>query len=277
MEYFNINAYWIGVLFTGCILINNIIFSLICIIWDIKILEFTLFGNAWFALHKERVMGTDFILGWIPFGGSVKPLGKNADEEELSKINPVDLPKAFFNKPKYLQSLFQLAPWLIYLIATMIAVFISTQTSFQSELTSICSYISDAFETMFSDNVKDRAIFIESTKQIIEGKSIIVFGFTLLVILMLLIAPFVLIANWLTDDDKSKFQKTIGFTISICYFWLFFWKMPKFIFSFFTIWQSMVYFSSFLIGMFSMGLVLFYTILFIVKNLSQNISSGKEL
>ena len=277
MEYFNINAYWIGGLLAGCILINNIIFSLICIIWDIKILEFTLFGNAWFALHKERIMGTDFILGWIPLGGSIKPFGKNLDEEERSKINPIDLPKAFFNKPKYLQISFQFVSWLIYLIVTMVAVFISTQSSFQSELTYIGTYISDAFETMFSDNEKNRTILIESTKHFIEGKSKIVVGFTLLIILMLLIAPIVSIANWLTEDNKNKFQKIIGYIISFISLWFIIWKMPKFFLSFFTFSQSMVYFSSFLIGVFSIGLVLFYTTIFIIKNISQNINSGKEV
>jgi hypothetical protein len=103
------------------------------LIWKIKIVEFGLFANAWFSLHKEKVMGTDFILGWLPFSSHIKPLGMIADEEEKAKINPADLPKAFFNKPKYLQKLFRFVPWVIYLSAAFIAILINSTTSLESE------------------------------------------------------------------------------------------------------------------------------------------------
>ena len=129
---------------------------------------------------------------------------------------------------------------------------------------------------MFSDNVQTRANFIESTKHIIDGKNIVVFGFALLVIVMLLLTPITLIMNWFSDDaKKNKIQKALGFIITIGILWFIIWKIPKFVFSFFTISQSIVYFGSFLIGMFSVGLVFFYTTLFVVKNISQNLNTGK--
>ena len=276
MEYFNINAYYLGTLLFVCLFISNIIYSLICLIWKIKIVEFGLFANAWFSLHKESVMGTDFILGWLPFSSHIKPLGMIADEEEKAKINPADLPKAFFNKPKYLQKLFRFVPWVIYLSAVFIAILINSTTSLESEFASIGTYISDALKTMFSDNIQTRENFIESTKQIIDGKNIVVFGFALLVIIMLLLTPITLIMNWFSDDrKKNKLQKALGFIITIGILWFIIWKIPKFVFSFFTISQSIVYFGSFLIGMFSVGLAFFYTTLFVVKNISQNLNTGK--
>lgn len=276
MEYFNTNAFYLGVLLFVCLFISNIIYTLICLIWNIKIIEFGLFANAWFSLHKERVMGTDFILGWLPLSSHIKPLGMIADEEEKAKINPADLPKAFFNKPKYLQKLFRFVPWVIYLSAAFIAILINSTTSLESEFASIGTYISDALKTMFSENIQPRANFIAKTWKIISGKNIAIFGFTLLAIVMLLLTPISLIINWFNNDDKkNKFQKALGLLITISSFWFIFWKIPKFIFSFFTFSQSIVYFGSFLIGMFSIGLVFFYTTLFVVKNISQNLNTGK--
>ena len=73
----------------------------------------------------------------------------------------------------------------------------------------------------------------------------------------------------------NKFQTVVGFIINIGVLWFFIWKMPKFIFSFFAILQNFVYFGSFLAGLFSAGLVLFYTTLFVVKNISQNLNMEK--
>ena len=89
MDYFNLNAYYLGVLLFACLFISNITYSLICLIWKIKIVEFALFANAWFSLHREKVLGTVFILGWLPFSSHIKPLGMTADAAERAKINPV--------------------------------------------------------------------------------------------------------------------------------------------------------------------------------------------
>jgi hypothetical protein len=129
---------------------------------------------------------------------------------------------------------------------------------------------------MFSDNIQTRENFVESTKQITNGKNIVVFGFALLVIVMLLLTPITLIMNWFSDDGKkNKLQKALGFIITIGILWFIIWKIPKFVFSFFTFSQGIIYFGSFLIGMFSVGLVFFYTTLFVVKNISQNLNTGK--
>jgi hypothetical protein len=276
MEYFNINAYYLGVLLFVCLIISNIIYSLICLIWKIKIVEFSIFASAWFSLHKEKVMGTDFILGWLPISSNIKPLGMIANEEEKAKINPADLPKAFFNKPKYLQKIFRYVPWVIFLSAAFIPILINSTTSLESELASIGTYIYDGLKTMFLDNLQSRENFIDSTKQIINGKNIVVFGFALLVIVMLLLTPIILIMNWFSDDGrKNKIIKALGFIITIGILWFIIWKIPKFVFSFFTLSQGIIYFGSFLIGMFSVGLVFFYTTLFVVKNISQNLNTGK--
>jgi hypothetical protein len=49
-----------------------LLYSLLCIIWRIKIIKIAVFFNPWFSLYSEEIIGIKFILGWFPFGGYVK-------------------------------------------------------------------------------------------------------------------------------------------------------------------------------------------------------------
>jgi hypothetical protein len=276
MEYFNINAFYLGVLFFACQFLSNVIYSLICLIWKIKIVEFSLFANFWYVLHKEKILGTEFILGWLPTGSHIKPLGMFTNKEERAKINPSDLPYAFFNKPKYLQKVFRFVPWTIYLGAALISILIISTSSFASEISSISNYIIEAISTMFSDSIQVREDFIKITSLIVNSKNIVIFAFAILLIIMMLLKPTSLIMNWFSANvKKNKLQKALGFRVPLVIIWFIIWKLPRFIFSFFSFSQSLVYFGSFLVGMFSVGLVCFFTTLFVVKNTSQNLNDNK--
>jgi hypothetical protein len=222
-------------------------------------------------------MGTDFILGWLPFSCHIKPLGMKENEEENAKITHADLPKALFNKPRYLQKLFPIVPWVIYLCFAFIAILMNSTTTLENEFASIGTFFYKALNTMFSDNFQAREIFIKSTKELIREKNIVILVFSLILIVSLILTPLTLFMNLYSDDriKKNKFQTVVGFIINIGVLWFFIWKMPKFIFSFFAILQNFVYFGSFLAGLFSAGLVLFYTTLFVVKNISQNLNMEK--
>lgn len=273
MDYFSYNAFLLGALLFACLYISNFVYSLICIIWKIKIIEFALFFNPWFSLYNETVFGTKFILGWMPLGGHIKPLGMIEDEEAKKKIKPEDLPYASFNKPKYLKTIFRLVPLIVFITALFLSVILISDSDFVLELKNILSYVKNAFQTMFSDEIS-RNQFIITTREIIEGKNIIMFGFALLIFVMLLFTPISAIVNWYSNDKivKSKVQKTVGFIVTLLFLWLLIWKIPKFIFSFFTVFQSLIYIISFLIGLFSVGVVFFFTTLFVIKSISQNLN-----
>jgi hypothetical protein len=129
---------------------------------------------------------------------------------------------------------------------------------------------------MFSGNT-EKSKFIITTKEVIADKNIVLFGFMLLTFVMLLFTPLTTIMNWFLNDEKnkSKIQKALGFILTIGIFWLILWKIPKFIFSFFTFSQSLIYVFGFFIGMFSIGLVCYFTTLFVIKNISQNLNDSK--
>ena len=222
-------------------------------------------------------MGTKFSLGWLPLGGFIKPLGMTIDEEEKNKISQSNLPFAFFNKPKYLRTIFDLVPWLIYVFvfAFTFILFVNF-TDLIGGFKNLMNYLIEALSTMFSGNT-EKSKFIITTKKFIAEKNIVLFGFILLTFVMLLFTPLTAIMNWLSNSEKnkSKIQKVLGLFLTIGLFWLFLWKIPKFIFSFFTLSQSLIYVFSFLIGMFSIGLVCYFTTLFVLKNISQNLNDNR--
>ncbi len=273
MEYLNFNAFYLGTLLFACLYISNLVYSLLCIFWRIKIVEFSLFFSPWFSLYNEKILETKFILGWLPLGGHIKPLGMATDDKEKLQIESKDLPNAFFNKPKYLQSLFRSVPWIIYLLALVISISVLSNSGLVNGFGDIVNYVIKAFNTMFSGNA-GREQFILQTKEIIDGKNIVLFGFTLLVLVMLLFTPITPILNWFSNDEnkKSKIQKIIGFIGTIFIFWLMLWKIPKFVFSFFTLSQSLIYILSFFVGMFFVGLIFFFATLFVVKSIAQSLN-----
>ena len=123
MEYFSVNTFILGALFVACIFFSNLIYSILCIFYNIKIIEFSIFYNPKFSLYNENVLGTKFILGWLPLGSHIKPLGMTSAEDEINKLEGSDLLYAFFNKPKYLRTFFRFVPWFIYIFAFSISFF----------------------------------------------------------------------------------------------------------------------------------------------------------
>jgi hypothetical protein len=276
MQYFSTNAFYLGMLLFACLFISNILYSLICLIWNIKIVEFVLFSNVWFALHKEKIMGTEFILGWLPFSSHIKPLGMAANDEDKAKIHQDELPFAFFNKPKYLQKIFRFIPWMIYISVALISIVILSTSSVSSEIANIANYTVETFKTMFSDSSMARQEFVTTTKEITDGKNVVVFAFAMLILVMLILMPVTLIMNWISSEEKkNKLQKALGFAATILILWFILWKIPKFIFSFFSVSQNIIYISSFFVGMFLAGLVFYFSTLFVVKNISQSLNESK--
>lgn len=275
MEYFNLNAFILGSLLFACSYISNIAYCLLCLFYRIKINKFTIFYNPWFSLYKESIMGTKYLLGWLPLGCSINPLGMSATEEEKLQFKETELSFAFFTKPKYLRTIFNIVPWFIYLLAFIISlVLLSGPLNFLTEFNMIMKYIISAFETMYGSDYL-RVQFINQTQDIIANTDIVVFVFNLLTLFLFLSSPLPWLMNWISDEKKTKsiIQKILGFILSACICWFMVWKIPKFIFSFFSFHQIFTYILSILLGMFSFGIISFFSTLFVVKNVSLNINN----
>ena len=278
MKYFNNNAFILGALMFVCIFLSNMFYCLLCWLYKIKIVEFSIFFNPWFSIHKETIMGTKFSLGWLPLGGFIKPLGMDENEEEKIKFSKDDLPFAFFTKPNYLRAVFSIVPLFIYFLVFIISLILfSGVNAMAADFRIILEYIIKAFETMF--NFINRDIFISSTMNIVETKNIVLFAFILLMLIYISLTPITHIMNWFSHEKKVKYkiQKVVGFCFTVSFIWLLVWKIPMFVFSFFSFSQNLLYVLSFFAGLFSVGLVCYFSTLFVVKNISQKINKYKNL
>lgn len=273
MEYFNLNSFLLGSLLLGFFLLAIIVYCIVCFIWDVKILIFGIFDSPRFSLHDEKVLGTRFIFGWLPLSCYMGALGSNTDEKDKNKISESDLPYALFNKPKYVQTLFHLSPKIVYLFGFLIAILLLNETSVINEIGKIIYYLEQAFKTMFSNNSTEINQFVALTKEITNGEHKFLFAFTILILMVILFKTLFWFIN--LEYEKKKPFKFLWLPTAILFLWFILWKIPKFIFSFFSMTQMFIYFYSFLIGMFVTGLICFFTTLYVVKGVSKNISESK--
>jgi hypothetical protein len=275
MGYFSVNAFYLGMLLFACMFMSNAFYSLFCLIWKVKIIEFGLFGSAWFSLHKEKILGTEFILGWLPFGSHIRPLGMLTDDDSKAEIHQDDLPFALFSKPRFLRYVFYFTPIFVYSLFFLVIIKLS-QVDLIDETSYTLNFSFNVLREMFSGN-EHRADFIVYAKNIFEGRNHILFTFLVADVLLLIFSIPMVVLNFIYSFDKisEKAKERIQILFMLFSLWIMVWKIPRFVFSFFELSQGFIYFFSFLIGMFATGFVCFYTTLYVVKGVSKNLSENK--
>jgi hypothetical protein len=275
MEYFSINAFYLGMLLFACMFMSNVFYSLFCLIWKVKIIEFGLFGSAWFSLHKEKILGTEFILGWLPFGSHIRPLGMLTDDDSKAEIHQDDLPFALFSKPRILRYVFYFTPIFVYSLFFLVIIKLS-RVDLIDETSYTLKFSFNVLREMFFGN-EHRADFIVYAKNIFEGRNYILFTFLVADVLLLIFSIPMVVLNFIYSFDKisEKAKERIQILFMLFSLWIMVWKIPIFVFSFFELSQGFIYLFSLLIGMFATGLVCFYTTLFVVKGVSKNLSENK--
>lgn len=264
MTYFSPNAFILGVMVFLAISLSNFVYAWLCNVWKIKIIEFTIFINPWFSIYKKVINGTTYILGWLPLGSSIKPLGML--KEDFEKLSTSDKQFSFLSKTKNKQLLFRLAPFFVWLFILLLSlytlrnpsdIFLSTQE--------MSNYIIYGIRSMFGSISHDE--FINSTVFILKGKNIVSFALILLISMYIVLTPLSKTMSLYSNDEKKRhwLLKVTGFLIFIFVLYLTFWKIPSFVFSFFTFGQSIAYIFSFLIGLFSIGILVFMLVMILVK------------
>lgn len=266
---FSMNSFYLGMLFCACLCLSNIVYSLFCILMRVNILVFAVFNKLWFldfALHSETVHGTKFQLGWLPWSTYIKPQFNATDETAKDESRELEL-SFFDSQPKYIKILFDSIPFLIYVTAFFITFFcIANMSNFGFELKSIYSYIGEAFTAMFSGESAKRE-FVNETRAITEGKNVLGFGFLISTVLMILTIP---ISGFLSQamSKKSTILKWLSTIYFLGYLWILFWKIPQFVFSFFSLAQNIIYFISFITGIYLFGMLFYFTVFIFFKNIS---------
>ncbi len=87
-----------------------------------KVEKFYLFFDPWFSLAKIKIRGTEYGIGWLPFGGYVKIAGMVDESMDTEQLNKPAEPWEFRSKPAWQRLIIMLGgvtvnfflAWLIY-------------------------------------------------------------------------------------------------------------------------------------------------------------------
>lgn len=87
-----------------------------------KVEKFYLFFDPWFSLVKKKIGGTEYGIGWLPFGGYVKIAGMVDESMDTEQLKTPPQPWEFRSKPAWQRLIIMLGgvtvnfflAWLIY-------------------------------------------------------------------------------------------------------------------------------------------------------------------
>ncbi|MBO9204205.1 MULTISPECIES: RIP metalloprotease [Niastella] len=264
MFIFSYNAFRLGAMVFLAISLSNFIYVWLCKIWKVKIIEFAFFLNPWFSLLKKEINGTTYILGWLPLGAYIKPLGMS--KEDAKGIVKEEIPFSFFSKPRAKQILFRLTPFFVWLFVLLLSVYtLKSSSNFLQAVEEMGNYILLVIKTMFG-SISDSE-FVKRTNNILYDKNIISFSLTLLISMYIILTPMTKIMNLYSRDEKKPHWliRIVGFIVTIFVMYLALWKIPVFVFSFFSFHQNIIYIASFLLGLYFIGALIFVLAVILVK------------
>lgn len=263
---FSYNAFILGALAITAIYGSNVFHCVLCRLYNVRIMEFSVFFSSGFSIHRAKVAGIDFILGWVPFGSYVKPLGLAANAEERSRIAPEDQPYAVFNKPAYLRIVFLLGSPVTIAVLFFTTYIIGIATSAVPPMDAFFNYMADGVRAMFTSQVSHEA-FAAQTQQILQGNSAVMIAFLILLVVFYVINIGPLVSQLLSsaDGEVTGVRRIVMMATMIVFMWLALWKIPMFIFSFFSWQQNIMYVTACLLGLFIAGVVAYFLTIAVVR------------
>jgi hypothetical protein len=263
MVLFNYNAFLFGAIVFLAISLSNAIIVWLCKIWKVKIIEFSIFLNPWFSLLKKEINGTIYKLGWLPIGAYIKPLGMS--KEDSQNILVEELPFSFLSKSRSKQVLFRLTPTLVWVFMLLLSLYAlkGSGNIFQA-IEEMFNYMLFAIKAMFG--LSSHSELVKRTSNFLIDKNIISFALVILISMYLVLAPVSKIMTIYSDEKKvNKLIKLAGSIVIIFGVYLIFWKIPTFVFSFFSFRQNTSYIVSFLLGLYFIGSLFFILAMIVVK------------
>ncbi|PWV56159.1 hypothetical protein [Chitinophaga sp. S165] len=264
MLHFSHNAFYLGALIFLAISLSNFIYVWLCKIWKVKITEFSIFLNPGFSILKRNINSTIYQLGWLPIGAYIKPLGML--KEDLGSIAIEELPFSFLNKSRTKQLFLGLIPSVVWLLALLLSLCtLKGPGNILQATAEMLSYILVAIKTMFGLSAANELV-MRTTNMLID-KNIISFALTLLISIFLVLTSLSKIMSIYSRDEKNInwLIKLPGFIVIILGVYLTFWKIPSFVFSFFSFNQNVSYILSFILGLYLIGSLAFILTIILVK------------
>jgi len=247
MEIFNLNSFLFGVLIAVAGCTPALLWIILCLIYKIRFLRVGFLYPP--SIHTTYIHNTEFLLGILPFGSFIRPLGYDHNEE-TSEIEKSDINHSFRNKSKIFKFLFPLIPAIttLFLIITttnlisfpLINVCEDLISLASLLLTDLCTWNSKSFDTLDNLIIKyNRNIFVS-----------FIFLFSVLISN---------ISGLINVKIKYKNLRFISQNIYVIILILFYIILPIFLYLHYRPNDITIYLSNTLIGIYSTSAV-YYTI-----------------
>lgn len=89
-------------------------------LFGVRVEKFYLFFNPWFSLFKFNYKGTEYGMGWVPFGGYVKIAGMIDESMDTRQMARPPHPDEFRSKPTWQRLLIMLGGVMMNLLLAMV-------------------------------------------------------------------------------------------------------------------------------------------------------------
>lgn len=258
MNFINTTPFQLGII--ACILfyVSGLVSSGLLIKAGYIVKEFTFFNSPFFYLHKIKIRYTDYKLGWLPLGISVRP-GRKYISHDRNEPEPLeDLPsgKLFFTA---------MVPVFVSLAAFSVTAFFF---SGPDEFINIPRLAVDIFRNSLTGEGSLHTLLTQSR----GTKSMLVFSVLLLSFLLLLINFLSGLHLFLSKVLKASetLIRLLLSAITIFLFFILLWKLPQLALKEYTL----SYFCIQLVKVFA-GLLVSGIILYLITILLSNLLSKK--
>lgn len=195
----------------------------------------------------------------------MKPLGML--EDDLKDINPEDHPYAFYSKSKFKQRIFKSTNYVVWLLILIISLYsLNNSHDIIANFKEMETYVFKAISAIFAP-LSSKANFAAYTGNILVNKSRILFVIILFINYYYLAFPIGQILNWFLNENKRGGQivKWIAIALFVFFIYLIMWRIPYFVFSFFSFWKIISFVISALVGVYLVGLLMFFAVMMLVN------------
>lgn len=265
MQVFSPFGFKYGILLFFCICFGNLVYSWLCISFQVRIEKFALLFDSWDKyIFKRKINQTEYILGWLPFGSYIKVFGMYKEDEEINTMLEEEKKYALIYKPKIQQQIFKASPYLIWVILFLLFIYlINPNTNFFTNLQIIFTYAANGFKSMFGFLPKEE--FESYSRDVSSNFQLLPFSLLVSCLAFMILSPLSTAMQMFADDKKSRLKRITGTILTLVLIYLVLWKIPAFAFSFFTFGNVLRYILSAILGIYFASFITYWLIIPLIK------------
>jgi hypothetical protein len=265
MEVFSPFGFKYGILLFFCICFGNLVYSWLCISFQVRIEKFALLLDPWDKyIFKQKINQTEYILGWLPFGSYIKVFGMYKEDEEINTMLEEEKKYALIYKPKIQQQIFKASPYLIW--ATLFLLFIyliNPNVNFIANLQIVFSFAINGFKSMFG--FLPKVEFEAYSRDLCNNFQLLPFSLLVSFIAFMILSTLSTVMQMFADDKKSILKRINGTILTFFVIYMMLWKIPSFAFSFFTFGNVLRYILSVILGIYFASFITYCLIIPLIK------------